>query len=80
MPVLDEERLVKEKLLCATGDLEAFANELELVDSALPRHINADPGAPCSALIQRVEIPPEVSVLSICLRSQENPKMAAGAP
>ena len=43
MALLNEQQLVKGKLLCATGDLEVFANELESADSALPRRINADP-------------------------------------
>jgi hypothetical protein len=43
MPVPDIEHLVKEKLLCDPGDLEAFAAELEQADSALPKRVNADP-------------------------------------
>ena len=34
---------MSEKLLCDTGDLEAFASELERAGSALPRRVNADP-------------------------------------
>ena len=34
---------MSEKLLCDTGDLEAFASELEQAGSALPRRVNADP-------------------------------------
>lgn len=31
------------KILCAPGDLEAFATELERASSTLPRRVNADP-------------------------------------
>ena len=39
----DTQQAVSSKLLLEAGALEDFAAEMERADSALPRHINADP-------------------------------------